>query len=217
MIKQKSKRSFVEIVLDEVLHEFDEGLVKPGQRINAAYLSEKLGISRGPVREALHILAGRGLILLQKDRGAVLRPMSRVDILQLWDVLEYVGGIGVRTAADYVHAKDNAEKVRAAMSKIDGQCRTERTFRLYFAMNAFHYLLNDITGNPHINETLDKMNIPYWNRYLAEYINLERTAKQYAENYRRITESVLAGDGPTAYAAYSFHVRWSKEQILKGK
>lgn len=212
---QDRTRSFVDIVLEELLHEFDQGLIEPGKRINAAHISARLGISRGPVREALAILAGRGLIQLQKDRGATLRPMSAQEVIKIWRVVEPLIAYGVHEAARHIKTGDAAEHVRAAMSDIHQASRTERTFRFYLVLNDYHYLLNELSGNEFVNETLDKINVAYWNRYLADFININATSAQYVENYRRITDAVLAGDGPSASAAWRFHVQWSIDQINK--
>ena len=208
-----ARPSYVDIVLEELLNEFDRGEIKPGERINAAHISARLGISRGPVREALAILSGRGLIRLEKDRGATLCPMSPDDVIQIWQVFDPTVGLGVRLAGENIGQKGAAERVRDAMSEIYKCARTERTFRFYLVLNDFHFVLNDISGNPYITDMLEKMNVGYWNRYLAGLIDVSATADQYIENYRRITDSVLAGDGVAAQAAWSFHVRWSIAKI----
>lgn len=208
-----TRSSHVDIVLEELLDEFDRGEIRPGERINAAHISARLGISRGPVREALAILSGRGLIRLEKDRGATLRPMSPDDVIKIWQMFEVTVGLGVRLAGDNIHTPGAAERVRAAMSDIYKCARTEKTFRFYLVLNDFHFVLNSISGNPHINEVLEKMNVAYWNRYLADLIDVGATADQYVENYRRIADGVLAGDGASAQAAWSFHVRWSVAKI----
>src|SRR5579883_2089348 len=85
-----------ERVLDYILEEMDAGRLGPGARVNAARIASTLGLSVAPVREALSILAGRGVIDLLPDRGAVMRPISPHQVSQMWEVIAAVAGVGLR-------------------------------------------------------------------------------------------------------------------------
>ena len=64
------------------------GRYVPGQRlIESDFLSET-GFSRGPLREALRRLEADGVVLLEKNRGAVVRRYSRDEIRNLYEVRE---------------------------------------------------------------------------------------------------------------------------------
>ena len=93
----------------------DTRLGKPGQRLNAQvvkkvrelimsgtmpgdsrlrteHLAEELGVSATPVREALMALAGEGMVSFEPGRGFRVLPMSRQDVLDLYDVQAYLSG-----------------------------------------------------------------------------------------------------------------------------
>ncbi len=61
--------------------------LKPGARIGEAALARELGVSRSPVREALRILAEKGLVELQPRQGARVREMTADSIIWLDEVL----------------------------------------------------------------------------------------------------------------------------------
>jgi DNA-binding GntR family transcriptional regulator len=67
-----------------------EGTLEPGQRINERVVCDSFGISRTPLREALLVLAGEGLVELLPRRGA---RVARLGPAQIRDVLELLGGI----------------------------------------------------------------------------------------------------------------------------
>lgn len=63
-----------------------EGKIRPGERLNEVALASALGISRGPLREAIQRLAGEGLLTLISHRGAFVRTLERQEIVDLYDM-----------------------------------------------------------------------------------------------------------------------------------
>jgi DNA-binding GntR family transcriptional regulator len=58
----------------------------PGERLNEKVLAEMLGISRSPLREALRILATRGMVTITPQRGARVTLLSGEEVVQLFDI-----------------------------------------------------------------------------------------------------------------------------------
>lgn len=210
----KKEKSYVDLVLEHILDDFEKERIESGNRVNTADVSRQLGISRGPVREALHILAGQGVIALEKDRGAILKPMSKQDITGLWDVLNAVCGVGLKLAGEKAMDNDNSERIALAMEGIRNVAAIERSYRFYAPFNEFHYEVNEIGGNRQINETLFKVSIPYWNIFLAKFIDVRKNRHQYILNYQRITDALLCGDGDSAASLFAYHCNWSKRLII---
>lgn len=63
-----------------------EGQLAAGERLNEVTLSAELGISRGPLREALQRLAGAGLVTVISHRGAYVRTFDRDEIIELYEL-----------------------------------------------------------------------------------------------------------------------------------
>jgi DNA-binding GntR family transcriptional regulator len=212
------KTSLVQLVYATIMASLDAGEISPGSRLIASELAEQLNLSRGPVREALAVLAGQGLVELLPDRGAILRPMEQQDLANIYEMSAPIAAIGLRQAASRMAAGDNAQRVEAAMTAIrtaatDGTPR----FRFYLILNEFHYLINAIAEKPYIDFVLRALNIEYWNRLLAAAIDLDVHAEQYVRNYQRITDAVLAGDPRSAEAGMLFHADWCISVLEQGK
>lgn len=203
------KKSLVQSVYEVLMQGMDEGVFLPGQRIKAAELAKRLGLSRAPVREALHVLAGQGLLEMLPDKGAVLRPLSIKDLVQIFEVLGAISTLGVVAATHKINEGANAEKVRAAMEHIFEAGRQPPSYRFYLALNELHYVLNDIGDRPYVTLLSRILNIEYWNRYLAANIDLKRHIPKYVDNYRRLTDQILAGDAFAAAGAMRSHFEWS--------
>lgn len=63
-----------------------DGTIAPGDRLNEVSLASALGISRGPLREAIQRLAGEGLLTIISHRGAFVRTFEAREIDELYDM-----------------------------------------------------------------------------------------------------------------------------------
>ncbi|WP_255951126.1 GntR family transcriptional regulator [Streptomyces odontomachi] len=63
-----------------------DGSIKPGERLNEVLLASSLGISRGPLREAIQRLTSEGLLTVISHRGAFVRDFSREEIAELYEL-----------------------------------------------------------------------------------------------------------------------------------
>lgn len=91
--------------------------LKPGERIKEAKLAQELGVSRGPIREALHILENRRLVEILPRRGARVMQMSPAYAEWLYDIIVELYGLAARKAAENRTSKD-LEEIRRALKRI---------------------------------------------------------------------------------------------------
>lgn len=75
---QRTEAVLREMILD--------GSIPPGDRLNEVTLSSALGISRGPLREAIQRLAGEGLLTIISHRGAFVRTFEKREVDELYEL-----------------------------------------------------------------------------------------------------------------------------------
>ncbi|GGI98737.1 hypothetical protein GCM10011581_39900 [Saccharopolyspora subtropica] len=75
------------------------GQFGPGERVKEAPLATRLGVSRGPVREALRVLAEEGMLELLPNRGVAVPHVTATNILDLYAVRACLGGLLMRRVA----------------------------------------------------------------------------------------------------------------------
>ena len=80
-------------VMEVIVSGIENGRFVPGQRLTEADLTHELKVSRGPVREAFTRLAGEGVLVLSKHRGAFVRAQTREEALDMMVVLEVLVGL----------------------------------------------------------------------------------------------------------------------------
>jgi len=79
-------RSLATAVQQEIEHAILRGDLAPGAKLNEATLAEGMGVSRGPVREALRMLETAGLVQQEKNRGAFVRDIALAEALEIYDL-----------------------------------------------------------------------------------------------------------------------------------
>jgi GntR family transcriptional regulator of vanillate catabolism len=76
------------------------GAFEAGQRLAEIPVAERLGVSRTPVRQALHLLAGEGLLAPAGVRGYLVRPFSEKDVFDAIETRGIVEGAAARLLAE---------------------------------------------------------------------------------------------------------------------
>jgi DNA-binding GntR family transcriptional regulator len=79
-----AKQSIVELVIEQVRRSILAGSLPPGSQVSIADLSAQMNVSHIPVREALRRLEGEGLVELRRGRSAVVAPLSREDLADVF-------------------------------------------------------------------------------------------------------------------------------------
>jgi DNA-binding GntR family transcriptional regulator len=91
----KPPPSYVDFAVDAVRAAIVEGRIKPGERIKELPLADQLGISRGPIRDALKLLERDGLVELIPNRGAVVPEIHAVDVLEVYALRAGLGSLAL--------------------------------------------------------------------------------------------------------------------------
>ena len=198
-----------ERVLDHILGEMDAGRLRPGARVNAARIAATLRLSAAPVREALSVLAGRGVLDLLPDRGALIRPISAHEAIKLWQVLTPIVAVGLRLGAARVAAGADTNEIANAYRAIHEDPLGDGPVAFLLRLNEYHFAVNRLGGNEFVTIALDRLGVSYWDRYLGTFIDIVANLDGYLRNYRRMHEAVMDGDGPAAAAVLHYHADWS--------
>ena len=87
----------------DLLHQIEEeillGKLSPGARLDEKMLAERFGVSRTPVREALWHLNSSGLVEMRRHHGAIVRRLSLVELVEMFQVMAEIEGLCARLSA----------------------------------------------------------------------------------------------------------------------
>jgi len=85
-----SRTSLHAVVTERVRQLIVESKIQPGERVPELQISQDLGVSRTPIREALKVLASEGLVELLPLRGAIVKKFSTKDAADMLEVMSLI-------------------------------------------------------------------------------------------------------------------------------
>ena len=190
------------------------GEIPAGKKLSEPDLARRYEVSRGPLREALRRLEGRGLVHHVPHSGARVVTLERDEILELSRVREALEGMAARLAAERMSDAEIEE-----LSKLldEHEKTVERTQgREYFQQEGdldFHYRIVQGSRNAKLISLLcgDLYHLVRMYRYRASQ-NLSRPIKALAE-HRRVVEAIAERDGELAELLIRRHLAASRASI----
>ncbi|CAN5733789.1 GntR family transcriptional regulator [soil metagenome] len=99
VLEPTEKRVLADDVASRLRGAILHGHFAPGERLREERLAQALGVSRGPVREALTELERQGLVVIFRNRGAVVAQLSAEDLEELYTLRLAIEVLAVRRAA----------------------------------------------------------------------------------------------------------------------
>lgn len=184
--------------------EIASGILKPETRLEELTLAERFGVSRTPVREALHILSASGVVVLRPRRGAVVASLSLEELLQRFEVMAELEAICSRLSAERMTPAEK-EALRD-QHRICGEVAASADSDRYYEENAkYHALICRGAHNAYLSEEVERLR-----RRLQPYRRLQlrlegRVEASYSE-HTAVTDAIVAGDGLAASEAMQQHV-----------
>lgn len=212
LLRSQSLSSLVQREIERMIL---SGEISAGEKLTELGVAERLGVSRGPVREAFRGLAESGLVRMEKNRGVFVRTIA---------VEEADEGFAVREALEEMIGRALAERITEGelselrallvrMEKAAGQGSVDAYSELNFR---FHDRLVALTGNGRLvgmYQQLVKELILFRRQTLARS---EMLAVSLAE-HREIVEKIAARDPMAAGRAMAAHVRASRERMHESR
>lgn len=210
-----SRATAVQAVVDAIIEGVKEGRYAPGQRLVEADLTAELGVSRGPLREALGRLAAEGVLEIEPYRGALVRRLSRADVVDLFQIREVLEGEAARLAATLIDEGDHRARLEAGIGAVD-RYRDRSDSIAYMDENSrFHELIVELSGNKLLARLIGQLHVHAF-RLLFRRMVVEDTAVENSiADHDAVASAILAGDPRAAERAMRQHVRRSGEMVLR--
>ncbi|WP_342642659.1 GntR family transcriptional regulator [Rhodoligotrophos ferricapiens] len=204
----------VEFVVAQIRQRIIEGRFVAGQRLIARDLSEDLGISRGPIREAFRRLAADGLVELTPNRGATIRQLSRKQVKNLFQIRENLEGLAARLAAEHIDMGDNRRIFSEVWEKVRPRDEPLPWHVFIHQNRLYHGTIVSISGNEQLCELISNLQLPIM-MYQIGSAMLPANAAVSHEDHVRVAEAILAGDPEAAEQAMRRHLRRSHEWVTQ--
>ncbi len=197
-------RTLREQVADHLREEILSNRLAPGSELGEVALARSLGISRGPLREALGQLAAEGLVTIVPRRGAVVKRFTRQDFFDAYEVREALESLAVKLAVPRLTDAEKAElhQMCAEMERAASDGDTDRFFELNLQ---FHARLVHASGNRKLEEVHGQL-VAQMGRLMKQSVELRGGIEQSAAEHARILEAIDDGDPALAARLLEEHI-----------
>lgn len=203
-ISQRRSKTLTMIVHDAIKEMIINGELVSGERINESDLASRLGVSRGPIREACRSLEQAGLLVSAVNHGVYVREMTLEEARNLYEVRGALAGLAGRLIVQRASKKEIAG-LSQLVKKMD-LAAAENDVQNYYTLNlSFHDALVDAAHNPALEQSyrwiINQLHL-YRRRGLVQSGNL----KISNEEHKAIVATIVARDEAAAEEAMRRHV-----------
>jgi DNA-binding GntR family transcriptional regulator len=189
-----------------------EGELEPGTELAEVALSEQLGVSRGPIREAIGRLAAEGLVDVRPRRGAVVRSLSKEEFLELYQVREALERMAVQLAVPRL-TETQMKELAALNEMMDASAGHDDVHGFFEANVAFHARLLEASGNRKLQE-LYRLLLGQLGRYRLRSLTLRGNLQRSVSEHAAILRAAKRGDAERAAQLMAEHIRVPQRRAM---
>ena len=212
MIIEGKSLSLEEMVYKQLEDEILSGKLAIGESLGEIALSKRLGVSRTPVRGALHRLAEDGIVEISPNKGAVVVGINQEDLVDIYNIRKRLEGLASACAAQRV-SEEELVRLRHSVELAEFYISKRDTEHLKELDTEFHITIYKASGNRMLSKILSELHIKiksYRKRSLLVPGRLEMSVLEH----REILEAIEAKDAERADRLTSLHVERALENML---
>lgn len=190
------------------------GKYSPGERLAEEHLAKELGVSRTPVREALHKLEQDGLIEPTGGRGFCIPRDSREEIEDLFQIRTVLEGYALKLICGQV-TDEQIATLEALVAKADEALQRKRIEEVFQWNTQFHDTLHKWVADKRRFHSMIVNLRKYVLRYRKDTLQYLGAAKRTIDGHRQIILALKLRDPEICERMMRIHIRQSKEDALQ--
>ncbi|MEY3734222.1 MAG: hypothetical protein RL347_1581 [Actinomycetota bacterium] len=210
--------STADMVAQRIREAILDGTLGPGDRLIEADLAAELGVSRGPVREGIRLLASEGLVVLRRNRGAIVASPTFEDILEVYVLRKGLGSLALQHAISLdIASAPEFEDVLVLLRRLrDPQVQADPLLMIDADL-AFQSALFDLSGLERVTSVLDQTarDIPIFVRVLGiTYDDVDHAA--LITRHEHLIDAIRARRRSDVLRAWDDHIRTTVGEFSRG-
>jgi DNA-binding GntR family transcriptional regulator len=206
--------TLAEQVFHRLRRQIVEGEIPPGTKISEPELSRILGISRGPLREAIGRLEAGGLLVRRANVGARVVELSIEQLLEIFLIREALEGMAARLAAERM-PQEEIDELRALLEGHRAQVEQDAG-RAYFQKEGdldFHYRIVQGSRNDRLIQILWDDLYHLVRMYRFQFGMASPRARRGLQEHVHIVDAIAERDPEMAELLMRRHVRASRRNV----
>jgi DNA-binding GntR family transcriptional regulator len=190
-----------------------EGRIAAGSKLNERELSERLQVSRTPLREAIRQLAAEGLVALKPHRGAVAIELDESEVQHSFELMAALEGLSGELAAQRI-GEAELQAIRALHFEMMAAF-TRRDLSAYYRLNAqIHAAINAAAKNPVLTRTYAQINARLQALRFRSNQD-ERKWKRAVKEHSQMIDALAARDAAGLRQLLITHLHHKRDVVLE--
>ena len=204
--------SLTTVVQQEIERAILVGEFAPGAKLSEAVLAEKLGVSRGPVREAFRMLDEAGLVRTEKNRGVFVRAIPVDEALEIFDLRAAMDDWVGKRLAESITA-ERLKELKLLVSEMDKAVKAQDARQYHLLNLKFHDRMVEMVGNSKLTDTYRRL-IKELSLFRRQNLADSALMRIFLIEHKRIVKAIASGDAQAAGRAMFEHVMQSKQRTI---
>lgn len=192
-----------ETVLRELRADIVAGVLRPGDQVVQESLAARYGVSRVPLREALKILEGEGLVVYYPHRGYFVMELSVDDLAEVYRLRSILEAEAIAHAVPQLTSLD-CDALADLLAQVDAAGERGDISALAEANRRFHFAIFDAAGMPRLSRVLHQL----WDStdvYRTLYFHQEANRERITGEHAAMLAALRAGDGAEVIRLHDAH------------
>lgn len=202
--------SIAEQIFEQLERDILSGNYARGELLTETKLSEKLGVSRTPIREALRRLDQEHIIKMT-TKGAFVLGITKQDIDDIYEIRSRIEGLAAKLAAQRATEEQLAE-LKNTVELQEFYTLKQDADNIKNMDSTFHRLMYKMSGSTPLYDTLEPLHKRII-KYRKASISSTTRAHESMEEHKAIYEAIAAHDGERAEKLVNEHVRKAQVSI----
>jgi DNA-binding GntR family transcriptional regulator len=208
----KNSLSLREQVYDRLREMVLSGTIEAGKRLVETTLATEMGVSRTPVREALHKLGLENLVRPVARMGYIVNDLSEYDIEDLFTTRAAIEQLAAGRALEKI-TPDDLGKLEKNLAKTDLILRTGRRKKMIDLDTEFHDIICMASRSKRLYQ-IAQMLREHMLRFRKACLHLPEIAGQARDDHHEIFTAIKLKDPARLDRAMSAHMENTKRDIL---
>lgn len=212
MTKEFKDVSLEQMVYNALEEEILSGELKRGTPLTEIALSNRLGVSRTPVRGALHRLSEEGLVEITPNKGAVVVGINIGDLVDIYKIRMRLEGLASMSAAERISSSE-LSRLRNSVELSEFYISKNDVESLKELDTEFHKIIYAASGNRMLAKTLTELHNKI-KSYRKISLTVSGRLAETVKEHKEILSAIEAGDGNLADELTLRHIERALENIV---
>jgi DNA-binding GntR family transcriptional regulator len=207
-----ARQTTQESVVDHIRNLILSRKFKPGDRLVQSDLADEFGVSRTPIREALHNLASEGLVSFSAYKGATVADFSLVELEEIYTVRIALESYAAYLAAQYI-TEEELQQMQGLLKQTEDAYQQADHLRMLQLNREFHAILYHASRQNRLYEMIIN-HLDLSDMYRRLYFTVEHLYANTITEHQELLEILRRGDSEDAEQHTRYHLQQTASALV---